>query len=476
MQTLLHQPQLLSPVSPEEIGKLKVHLPAVKIVSFRGPGQSGGVASSLAPLTKQLHATVQWIALSGIPQCETESIAGFNFHKPEVAPELLETHSMAAKRYLWPLFHGLVERAHFDIDEWRNFKQLSRMLANEAQKISSLSFPMLVWLHDFETVLLAPELASDAGMILCHFWHIAWPEPEIIAGSPVGEEIVLSLLANQVIGFHTKEYAANFLNTVALVVKDAVIDHASMTIAYGGRKISVTIMPLGLDFSYWQRMARASRVEAEALPVRFRLANQIILGIDRIDYTKGILEKLAGLEAFLKAYPEKHRRFHYVQLAQLSSDSTDEIRQYKEQIEARVTQINSAFRSDGWEPIRFMEGNLTQLDLAAWYQTADVMMLTPIRDGLNLVAKEYVACRVDEQGTLLLSKYAGCAAELVNGAVIIDPLKPEDIVAGLAQCLSMDVEEKHRRMSAMRHVVSWNRLHDWACGFLQSAIAQKAVA
>ncbi|MBX9721426.1 MAG: trehalose-6-phosphate synthase, partial [Candidatus Obscuribacterales bacterium] len=446
MITATQQPLLLSPFTPEDMGQLQVHLPALKIFSFRGPGQTGGVASSLAPLTKQLGTKVQWVALTGVPSANEKPIAGFSFHRPELSDDIVSQYSKAASNYLWPLLHGMPERAQFDAEEWKNFRQLSLMMAHQSQKISSRSFPTLFWLHDYEMVLLAPMLAMDAGVILTHFWHVPWPAAQIMAASPVGLELCESLLSNRVLGFHTVEYAKNFVESVRLLIPDAQIDAETQTVRYRGNSTRIVAMPLGLDYPYWQRLARSSRAMVEAIPVTNRLAHQIILGVDRMDYSKGILEKLQGLDLFLQNNPDYHRRMHYVQLAQpgfITNPSDD----YASKVRSKVAEINAKFRLDGWEPIVFKEGNFEHSQLAAWYQVADVLAVTPVRDGLNLIAKEFIACRQDELGTLVLGEKAGCASELVSGALLVDAASPESIAEGLQQGLSMGVEEKRRRMT-----------------------------
>lgn len=470
MQAGTQQPPLLSPLTQEDLGQLQIHLPALKIISFRGPGHSGGVVSSLSPLTKQLGTQVNWIALSGVPAGEETQVAGFTFHRPDVNEGYAETHVRAIHEYLWPLLHGLTDKAHYDAEAWRSFRQLSATIANQSSKVSSRSFPSLVWLHDFEMCLLPPMLPKDAGVILSHFWHAPWPEPEVMVASPVGKEIVESLLNNKVIGFHTQEYADNFLATVKVLAPDAVVDAAKMTIKYRGSSTHIVSMPLGIDFQYWQRIARASRVEAESIGVRHRLANQVLLGVDRLDYTKGILEKLDGIETFLRKHPDWARRFHYVQLAQPVEQRTQVLDEYKTKVEQRIAEINTAFRVDGWEPIIYIESSLNHQQLAAWYQAADMLVVTPVRDGLNLIAKEFVASRLDEQGVVILSNQAGVSAELVSGAILVDAKSQDEIAHAILRALSMPVEEKRRRMVSMRHVVGWNRLHDWACGFLRFAI------
>jgi trehalose 6-phosphate synthase len=287
--------------------------------------------------------------------------------------------------------------------------------------------------------------------------------------SPVGFELTEALLANRVLGFHTAEYAQNFMQSVKALIPEATVNVEAMTVLHRGNTTRIVAMPMGLDYSYWQRLARSARTTVEAIPVTHRLAHQIILGVDRLDYSKGLIEKLNGIERFLKDSPDYHRRLHYVQLAQpgFKSAQTDE---YAVQVRKRVEEINAKFRQDKWEPIVFMEGNFDHAQLAAWYQVADVLAVTPISDGLNLVAKEFIACRQDEQGTLVLSDRAGCSSELMSGALLVNPKDARAISTAIQQGLSMGVEEKRRRMTSMRHVVAWNRLHDWACGFLRQSI------
>jgi trehalose 6-phosphate synthase len=464
------QPPLLAPLTQEDLGHLQVHLPALKIISFRGPGHSGGVVASLSPLTKQLGTQVSWIALSGVPAADSNNSGGFSFHRADVAADYAESQGRAIYDYLWPLLHGLEDKAHFDMDAWRSFRQLSQTIAQSSFKVPSRSFPTLVWIHDFEMALVPPLLPTDAGVILCHFWHAPWPEAAVIAASPIGKELVESLLHNRVVGFHTQEYAANFLATVRVLVPGADVDVSKLTVKYRGNTTRVVAMPLGIDFQYWQRVSRSSRVDAESLTVHHRLAQQVLLGVDRLDYTKGITEKLDGLECFLKNNADWHRRFHYVQLVQPSELKLPALEEYRQQVIKRVEAINSQFGADGWEPILYMESQLTHAQLAAWYQAADILLVTPVRDGLNLIAKEFVACRLDEQGVAIVSKQAGVACELVSGAVLVDALSPASIADAMQRALVMPVEEKRRRMQSMRHVVGWNRLHDWACGFLRFAI------
>ncbi|HEY9717442.1 MAG TPA: trehalose-6-phosphate synthase [Trichormus sp.] len=473
MPTATHMPPLLSPVSTDELGQLQLHLPTLKVVSYRGPGESGGVPTSLEPVVTRLGTKIHWFALSGVPTDPENQPAGFAFYNPQVPATLIERHQKIATGHLWPLLHGMPEKATFDFENWKSFRQLNEVLASEVLSVSSQSFPTLVWLHDYQLSLVAPLLSMQAGVLLCQFWHVPWPAPQVFSQSPIAKELIDALLCNRVLGFHTTEYATNFLNTVQELVPNAQVDMLKMEVRRRRQTTKIVVMPLGIDFGLWQRLAKAARPVAEAISVKYRLANQIVLGVDRLDYTKGVLEKLDGIDAFLENSPSWQRRMHYVQLAQEPQSTDPAFQNYVEKVKQRVAAINTKYGKDGWEPIIFIPGHIEQSELAAWYQAADVLAVNPIRDGLNLIAKEYVASRQDEQGALVLSRNAGCAAELAQGALVINPHDPKEFANALQQALTMEVEEKRRRMTSMRRVVGWNQLHDWALGFLRHSLGGK---
>lgn len=474
-------PPLLSHINAAE---LKPYLPALTVISFRGPGQAGGVSKALEPLVRQLETKINWLALSDIPgttQADTATQAelprqvianfnGFSYIKPSVPATLFDRHNQVVNSYLWPLLHGRTDLADFNREAWQGFRQLNEAVANEALAASTQSFPTIAWIHDYQLALVAPHLASEAGIIPCQFWHVPWPKPELFANAIVAEELVSALLSNHLLGFHTTEYATNFLNTVQLVLPAAEIDLLKMQVKYHGRLTNVVAMPLGLDFAYWERLSKASRPKAAAMSKKYRLASQFLLGVDRLDYAKGLLEKLSGLELFLHNNPTWLRRFHFVQIVQSPNTSDKVLTQYQEQVEAKIKEINERYHLDDWEPIVLLNEHLDHSELSAWYLAADCLVTTPVRDGLNLIAKEYVACRTDEQGAVILSKTAGCAAELSPGAILVDADNPYQIAEAFSEALSMAAEEKRRRMIAMRHVIGWNQLHDWALAFLHQAV------
>ncbi len=456
-----------------EVSDLELHLPTLKVISYRGPGDTSGVPTSLEPVVRRLQTKVHWFAIDGQPSSGELNSPNFMFYTPQPARPLLEDYKAFCSEYLWPLFHGHAERANFDIQKWKSFKQLSEMVASEALNVSAESFPTLCWLHDYQMALVAPLMAMHAGIILCHFWHVSWPESSVIATSPVGVELVESLLSNRAIGFHTAEYATNFLETVRDLVPNAQVDMLRMEVRRGKFITKVSAMPLGIDVQMWENLARRSKGRADALASRHRQTEKLILGVDRLDYTKGILEKLKGIERFLEQNPRSRKHFNYVQITYPQSDDFAREAGYAEQVRKLISRINAKYGSEDWQPICLLEGLLEREELAAWFQAADILAVNPIKDGLNLIAKEFVACRLDESGVILLSRQSGCASELGTGALIVDAANTGEFAKAMGTALSMESDERRKRMTAMRRMVGWNQLQDWAVGFLKTALSVK---
>lgn len=477
-----------SQLNPSDYEKLDLHLPAVNVLSLAGPGSGGGVSLSLSPLVQRLGTRVHWFAMTELPadsfapvpkdlresqfqnQSRAGSGSGFSYHRLEAAPRLKAAHASVVNGYLWDLLHGFNNKNSFDAECWKSYRLLCEMAASDCITSGSDSFPTLCWIHDYQFALAAPILASQAGLVVSQFWHVPWPKASVIVEAPVARELTEALLHNKVIGFHTEDYVANFLDTVAALFEDAAVDRANAKITYKGRTISVVAVPLGIDAGYWQNLARTSRPMAEAMAAKYGLASQFILGVERLEYTKGVLERLDGLEYFLESHPERQRRFHYVQLSQPARTIDSETPSYEARVEARIEAINKRFAQNGWQPIIHIKGNLEHGRLAAWYQAAAALSINSLSDGLNLLAKEYVACRADEQGVLILSNETGSAKELAKGALIVPPTDKKAISDAFHTALSLAPEEKRRRMTAMRHVIGWNQINNWALSFLSRAV------
>jgi len=475
-------PVLLPTIVPEELERLDMYLPTVNVISYSGPGESGGVPASLSPVVKRLGTRVNWFALSNMPENKNPKSTnsrqddptqpGFAYYSPKVPAWLVSSHYEVSHDYLSPLLHGLNDQAKFDPDAWKSYRMLCESVASECLTVASDSFPTLCWLHDYQLALAAPILSAEAGLVLCQFWHVPWPKASVMAASPIGKELVEALLKNKLVGFHTNEYADNFLATVAAILPTAQVDCQKMTVSYDGTVTNITVMPLGIDLPFWQKLAMSTKPLSEALIPKHSLASQIILGVERLEASKGVVERINGIEQLLEDQPTLRRRFHYVQISQPGKGIGDISRDYEKLVEGRIEAVNKKYFHDGWQPIIHIRGNLDQAQLSAWYQAAAVLSVNSVSDGLNLIAKEYVACRFDEQGVVVLSRNAGSAKELAQGALLVDPTSPKSVADAFYFALTLDPEEKRRRMGSMRRVIGWNQLHNWALGFLRQALAK----
>lgn len=484
------QARAQSALSVPQSEELELALPSVSVISYSGPGGVGGVPASLAPMVKRLNTRVNWYALTEQPQADftppsdgngrlsvkqqkaqSPTYFGFSFHKPTLPERLMDGHRRFCQSYLSPLLHGFPERAIFDQEDWKSFKQLNELMASHCLIANSDSYPSLFWLHDYQLSLASMLIGSQAGILLSQFWHVPFPSAKIITAYPCGKELVEALLQNRLVGFHTKDYAENFMDAAQFFYPELEVDRLAMTlISDRGKRTKLSVMPLGIDVPYWQNLARISKPYSEALAFKHDLAPQVILGVDRLESNKGILERLQGLKHLLSNKPEWHKRFHFVQIAQEVKEPSDELKEYTEAVERKIAIINNEFAKENWSPIIYIKGSLNHEELAAWYQKASVLSVNSTADGLNLVAKEFVAAREDEQGALVLSKNAGVSRELSHGAYLVDPNDAAGLSSQLFNALTADAEENHRRMLSLRHAIGWNQLHSWAQGFLRETL------
>jgi trehalose-6-phosphate synthase len=475
MPPAISPPSSLTNLALETQTETEIALPNVSVISYSGPGSHGGLPASLSPMVKRLNTRVNWFALTDVPDNDfspkaQSAASGFTFHHPRVPAWLVADHKRFCQEYLSPLMHGSAAPDAFSPDLWKSFRQLNELVASHCLMANSQSFPSLFWLHDYQLVLASPLLSSQAGLVLCQFWHVPWPEAELIIESPCGKDLTSALLQNRLVGFHVRQYAVNFLKCVEHFYPRATVDFQNLTVDLQGRTTQITVMPLGIDVPYWQKLATQARPQAGAIATNMGLASQIILGVDRLEPSKGLLERLAGIEYMLEHFPQTQKRFHFVQIAEPVKQASGLLSDYQAQVESKIKAINQKYAQGTWSPIVYINQTLSQSSLAAWYQACDVLSVNSIADGLNLIAKEFVASRLDEQGVLVLSQNAGVVSELARGALLVEPTNAEHVGKALYSALTFDSEEKRRRMLLMRHVISWNQLHDWALGFLRKAI------
>ncbi len=381
---------------------------------------------------------------------------------PLSSREVTQYYGVFSNRTLWPLFHYFVGQTHVDPASWAVYDRVNaRFGAIAAEESDDDS---LVWIHDYQLLRAPLHLRAAAPQRrIAFFLHIPFPAYDVFRVLPWARPLMHGLLAADLVGFHVSDYANHFLTSAERVLGCSV-DRARGEVEWDGRVVSVGAFPIGIDVDTIERLsvpAPGADVDQPAM----------VLGVDRLDYTKGIHERLLAVEHLFERHPEHRRRVVFTQILVPSREHVAEYRALKRQIDETVGRINGRFSDAGWAPIRYQARSLSTVDLVALYRRADVALVTPLRDGMNLVAKEYVAAQLEDDGVVILSEFAGAAQELQE-ALIVNPLDTQAVATTLHRALTMAPDERHARMAALRDRVRDNPVQRWAGGFL--AVAERA--
>ena len=376
---------------------------------------------------------------------------------------------------LWPLCHNILEHVRFRDRFWKTYVDVNRRFAH-ATVDEMGDDDALVWVHDYQ-LALAPrwirEVRSD--VTLAHFWHIPWPAWETFRVCPQKVELLEGLLANDLIGFHLETFAQNFLDTCVHEL-DTFVDWGRRTILHRGRPVSVRALPISIDVERFETMAESAETAAriERIRKRFRLAGRKIgIGVDRLDYSKGILERFEALRVFFRDHPEYLGKFTFVQIAVPSRGEIPAYQHLGEKVDARIDAMNDDLSTDDWSPIVYIKHPLPQDELAAFYRMADVAIISSVVDGMNLVVKEFIACQGDDPGAVCLSEFAG-AADDIDHSIPINPFYTEGFAEDIRAALEMPLEERRRRMEAMKATLRENTIYTWMANFLAETAEARA--
>jgi len=424
-----------------------------------------GLVSAVEPILKREGGI--WVAWGG--RCGQGP--GHLFSLPEgegsyhLAEVLLTTREIKgyydgfANSILWPLAHGFLDRVHFEEDYWHSYIEVNNKFATEVLKYIHLAD--LIWIHDYHLTLL-PALVrrQRPAATISYFWHIPFPAAEIFATLPWAEAILRGLLASDRIGFHTQGYVRNFLQAVEEILR-ARVDYLSSTVFWAGRKVQVFAAPIGIDWEEYAELAGRREIRERASRIRHHLQSEyILLGVDRLDYTKGIPQRLQAFRMLLDSYPELRGKVTLVQVAVPTREQTPAYRSLRQEVERLVGEINGLYTNDYQVPVRYLYRPLDQQELVAHYLAADLALVTPLRDGLNLVAKEYVAAKVRDRGVLLLSPFAGAARQL-QGALLANPYHSRDMAEKIRYGMMMPLPEQHQRLYMLLRTIREQDLNWW---------------
>jgi trehalose 6-phosphate synthase len=334
-----------------------------------------------------------------------------------------------------------------------------------------------LWIHDYHYLLMGNELrrAGFTGPI-GFFLHIPFPSPDIFMKLPWRRPVIEALLQYDLVGFQTMRDRRNFAACVEVIAPDVKMEGRGnvITATQGKRSVRVGSFPIGIDYNAFMRAAAAPAVAEKAQELhRLLPKRKLILGIDRLDYTKGIAFRLRAFQSVLERNPELCGQLSLIQVVVPSRETIPHYRSMKTEIEQLVGRINGEFaRPGGWVPVWYEYRSLTRLELLAYYRAADIALVTPLKDGMNLVAKEYCACSIEEDCVLILSEFAGAAEQLGSGALLVNPHDVEGVADAIRAAHRMVVEERVARMRALRRSIRRQDVFAWVDSFLRAAIAR----
>jgi trehalose 6-phosphate synthase/phosphatase len=368
-----------------------------------------------------------------------------------------------ANRVLWPLFHYSIDRLPIDGDGWIEYREVNEAFAREIAREYRPGDS--IWIHDYHLLLLPALLRQRLPHAQIGFFlHIPFPSSEVFRVLPHRREILQGLLGADLIGFHTFGYMRHFMTSL-LHVDGVEADVDRLTVA--GRHVQVAVFPMGIDSARFAALAGDPDVRARVEAIRRDAGGRtIVLGVDRLDYTKGIPRRLEAIARLLDRDPALRDRMRYVQVAVPSRGEVDSYQRFRRGVEEAVGRLNGSYATLQSLPIHYVHQSVSTRELVALYCAADVMLVTPLRDGMNLVAKEFAASRIDEDGVLVLSEFAGAAAEL-HGAVSVNPYDIHALADAISRALSMRAEERRARIRALRRQVSATDVFAWADRFVR---------
>ena len=460
------------------------------------PG-SGGLVSALLPVLRDRGGT--WIGWSGIANNADEhgavasalDAAGrdFGFRLSGVPLDDTEVHDYYegfSNRVIWPLFHDSVDRCHFEPRWWLAYQRVNARFADAIEEIGAADF---TWVHDYQLMAVAaalrarrsaregPPAPGPTPANLGFFLHIPFPPPDLYLRLPWRFQLLRMLLAYDVVGFQTVRDRNNFAQCVRRLLPEVQLFGRGhlMGAQIERRQCLLGVFPISIDYASYARHAASPQVaqEVQRLKQAFPPDRQLILGVDRLDYTKGLPERLRAFDTLLTAHPEHAQKVTLIQVVVPSREDIDEYAGLKAEVERLVSEINGRWTlPGGWVPIQYLYRPLTRTDLLAYYRCCQIALVTPLKDGMNLVAKEFCACSLEEDSVLVLSEFAGAAAQLHVGALMVNPHDREGVAQALHTALMMPLSERRSRMRRLRRGISERTVFWWVNNFLRAAIAR----
>ena len=429
----------------------------------------GGLATGLQATHEQSGGL--WIGWPGNVEGltpETRNDVDRQLAAMRVIPICLEAREVSlfyeqiSNGVLWPICHDRIDRLPLYVDGWDVYESVNARFADAVAEHYQPGD--VVWVHDYQLLrvpALVRERIPDARVGF--FLHVPFPNPEIFFTLPTRHWLVEGMMGADLVGFHTRRYHGHFRAALRRLFS-VEADNAGI-VRWRSRRVKIGVFPISVDAADFARRAAAQDVAAKTMEYKSS-ALSLLVGIDRLDYSKGIPRRLIALKRLFKMHPEWRERVRLIQVAVPTRDKIDAYRRFRREVSSLVGQINGEFATPTWTPIQYIHRSVPDDVLLALYRAADVMLVTPLRDGMNLVAKEFPASRIDEDGVLVLSEFAGAADELTD-AILVNPYDVDGTAEAIHRALTMDATERRHRMRRLRQTVQEFDVHRWAKSFLE---------
>jgi len=434
---------------------------------------TGGLATGLTAIHRRIHSV--WIGWPGVSIEDIDSegkkkiekvLTSENLYPVFLTKQDVENYYYGfCNRVLWPLFHYFPERVHYEPRYWDAYVHVNKVFAEAVLHVYKPGD--IIWIHDYHLMLLPEILRRELGdeVPIGFFLHTPFPAVELFRMLPWRKEILLGLLGADVIGFHTYEYVRHFLSTLRVLLG---LEHVLGKLHVNGRIVVVDAFPMGIDWESLLKTLTSPEVEKRYRNIMEKFKGlKVVFSLDRLDYTKGIVQRLEAYERFLEKYPEYRGKVVFILLVSPSRTGIEGYATLKKQIEELVGKINGRYASIEWRPIIYMYRFIPLEDLLALYRVADVALITPFRDGMNLVSKEFVISKIDGDGVLVLSEGAGASTELVE-AIIVNPNDREEVADAIKRALEMPKIERVERIRSMQLRIKRYDIFRWVNDFLSS--------
>lgn len=421
----------------------------------------GGLVRALVPILQDRKGS--WVGWAGVESEELEPFEADGIGQVPVplSPDEIDLFYFGfCNGTLWPLYHDAVIAPDFHRRWWRAYESVNQRYADRV--LGVLDPDGVAWVQDYQLQLVPGMIRQSRPDATIGFYlHIPFPPIELFARMPWRTEIIKGLLGADVVSFQTRRSAENFVRCARRYGGATSLGKGELSI--DGRTVRTQRAPIGIDVDEFRNLALSPEIQERARALREEMGNpdKVILGVDRLDYTKGIDIRLRAVDTLLHRTEDSDMRYEFVQVAVPSREGVPAYQALRENIEGAVGRINGEFARPGWSPVHYLYRSLPLEELVTYYVAADVMLVTPLRDGMNLVAKEYVACRVNNDGVLILSEFAG-AAEQLRSALLVNPHDVDEVARTLEEAVQMDGAEIRRRMVALKRTVKRADVYRWA--------------